>query len=635
MPERSPGEAPPPDHGPKRLWPLALGALGVVYGDIGTSPLYAIKECFHGIHAIPISELNVLGVLSLVVWSLTVVVTFKYIGFIMRADNRGEGGMFALLALVPSAEKLRSRWGRGAVLLLGIFGASLLYGDGVITPAISVLSAVEGLGVATHALEPAVVPITVVILLGLFLVQKKGTGTVGKIFGPVMVVWFGSLAVLGLAHLAKNPGVLVAVDPRYAVRFFAENQWHGAVVLGSVVLCITGAEALYADMGHFGKKPIRLTWFALVFPALLLNYFGQGALLLRDPSVAANPFYAMVPRALLYPMVGLATFATVIASQALISGAFSLTRAAVQLGYMPRVHIVHTSGKEEGQIYIPEVNYGLMIACIALVLGFQESSRLAAAYGIAVTMDMVITSLVFYYVIRKAWGWQLWKAVPLTLLFLSFDVSYLGANLFKFLDGGFVPVLIAIALFTVMTTWKRGRGELAARVKSGILPLGLFLEDVERRKPHRVDGTAVFMFSDPHGTPPALLHHLKHNQVLHEQVVLLSILAEDVPTVASAERVTLEKLPENFYRLQARYGFMETPNVPDVLRRAWRLGLTTDPATTSYFLGRESLLTTGTSRMMRWRKELFAFLSKNARTATAYYGLPPGRVVELGMQIDL
>jgi KUP system potassium uptake protein len=620
--------------------PLALGALGVVYGDIGTSPLYAIKECFHGLHAIRVSEGNVLGVLSLVFWSLTVVVAVKYLGFIMRADNRGEGGIFALLALVPGEGMGRTpRRSRGltlsVVVLAALFGASLLYGDGIITPAISVLSAVEGLAVAAPGAEPLVLPITLIVLLGLFLAQRRGTGGIGRVFGPVMLLWFTAIALLGLYAVARNPRVLAAVNPAHAVAFFAENRLHGMVVLGSVVLCITGGEALYADMGHFGRRPIRLSWFVLVFPALLLNYFGQGALLLARPDLAENPFYGLVPRILLYPMVALATVSTVIASQALISGAFSLTQQAVQLGYLPRVQIVHTSGEQKGQIYIPEVNAALMVGCIGLVLAFGQSSKLASAYGLAVTMDMTITSIVFFFVITRTWRWSYGKAVPLVALFLCFDVSYFGANLFKFLDGGWFPMLVALGMFTVMTTWKRGREELARRMEDALLPLDLFLQDVERRKPHRVHGTAVFMSSSLRGTPPVLLHHLKHNQVLHHQVVLLSLVGTDVPMVRPEEGLQVQELGNGFYRLVARLGFMQTPNVPEVMRRAWSLGLSTDPSTTSYYLGRETLLTGGRARMANWRKQLFAFISKNARTATAYFGLPPGRVIELGMQIDL
>jgi len=612
---------------------LALGALGVVFGDIGTSPLYTMKECFFGLHPIAPTHANVLGVLSLVFWSLTMVVTFKYIGFIMKADNRGEGGIFALLALLPPAK------GRGAgkVVVGALFGAALLYGDGIITPAISVLSAVEGLEMATTAATPVVVPLTVLILLALFLFQHRGTAGIGSVFGPVMATWFVVVAALGVGGIVRNPVVLQAVNPYHAVWFFAHNGFHGFLVLGAVVLCLTGAEALYADLGHFGRRPIRLAWFVLAFPALLINYAGQGAILLAQPGVSDfNPFFALVPRSLLYPVVALATLATVIASQALISGAFTLTRQAVQLGYLPRVHVVHTSGETEGQIYVPWVNRMLMVSCIALVLAFQRSSQLASAYGVAVTADMVITTLIFYLVMRRAWSWSLWKAVPLIAIFLAFDLSFFGANILKVVDGGWVPLVVAFGILTVMLTWRDGRAALREQVVSRTLPLELFLEDLRRREPRRVPGTAVFLASNPVGTPPALLHHFKHNQILHEQVVLLSIVVrEDVPATNKAERVHVEELGEGFFRVQARYGFMETPNVPDALRQAWRQGLTTDPATTSFILGRETLLTSGKGRMMKWRKSLFRFLSRNAEPATAYFGLPPGRVVELGMQVEL
>jgi KUP system potassium uptake protein len=614
--------------------PLALGALGVVYGDIGTSPLYALKECFHGLHAIPISETNVLGVLSLVSWSLVVVVSVKYLGFIMRADNRGEGGIFALLAQVP--EKRREGGRRlPPVVLAALFGAALLYGDGIITPAISVLSAVEGLAVAAPGAEPLVLPATVVILVVLFSFQHRGTGRIGRVLGPVMLVWFTAIALLGAAAVVENPRVLVALSPTYAVTFFAANHVHGMVVLGSVVLCITGVEALYADMGHFGRGPIRLSWYGLVFPALVLNYLGQGALILARPELAASPFYALAPRALLVPTVVLATAATVIASQALISGAFSLTRQAVQLGFLPRAHIVHTSGEQKGQIYIPEVNAALAVGCVGLVLAFRHSSNLAAAYGLAVTLNMTLTSVVFLFVALWTWRWSPVRAVPLVTLFLVFDVAYLGANLFKFLDGGWFSLVVALGLFTAMTTWKRGRDEIATRIESRLLPMELFLEDVERRRPPRVRGTAVFMSSAVHGAPSVLLHHLKHNQVLHEQVVILSLVSADVPRVRPERRIVLRELGHGIYRLVARFGFLETPHVPEVMEGARALGLVTDPATTSYYLGRETLLTRGRSPMARWRKELFAFISKNARTPTSFFGLPPNRVIELGVQIDL
>ena len=632
----------PPPHGRGKLVPLAIGALGIVYGDIGTSPLYALKECFAKIdgkvapHAMAVSHDSVLGILSLVFWALTLVVAVKYLTFIMRADNKGEGGMFALLALLPD----RQRKSTAVAVMAGLFGASLLYGEGIITPGISVLSAVEGLSVGpadspvSHAMDGVVLPLTLVILTGLFLVQKRGTGDIGRLFGPVMFVWFVVIAALGVRSIATYPEVLSAVNPMWALQLFLTNPWHAFVVLGSVVLCITGGEALYADMGHFGAKAIRVSWFAMVFPSLLLNYFGQGAFLLSNGWVE-NPFYEIVPRPLLYPMVALATAAAVIASQALISGAFSLTRQAVQLGFMPRVTIVHTSAENAGQIYVPEVNYALMMACLALVLIFQKSSALTAAYGIAVTGTMTITSVVFYFVATRTWKWPAWKAAPLVLFFLCLDIPFFLANTLKFFQGGWVPTVIGISMFALMTTWKRGRAELAGRFNQSLMPLSALLEDLEATKPFRVRGTAVFMSGNSEGTPPVLLHHLKHNQVLHRQVVLLSIVPCDVPTVPKEDQIEVKEQGNGFFRVIWKSGFMETPNVPQILLRARVEGLVCEPSTTSYFLGRETLLTSGKSPMMLWRKLLFAFVSRNALSATSYFGLPPGRVVELGMQVDL
>lgn len=626
----------PPEEKPRHgaLFPLLMGALGVVYGDIGTSPLYALKECFSGSHGVKPTPDNILGVLSLMFWSLTFVVTLKYLVFIMRADNKGEGGMFSLLALVPTNLSPANMKIRKGIVLLAIFGAALLYGDGVITPAISVLSAVEGLGVATHAFDEWVVPVTLMILLGLFLVQKKGTAAVGRVYGPVMAVWFSALALVGLFHVVKAPTVLRAVNPWYAVEFFINQRFHAFVVLGAVVLCITGAEALYADMGHFGKRAIRLGWM-LVFPALLLNYLGQGAYLLTASGPVENPFYALVPPVLLYPMVALATVATVIASQAMISGAFSLTRQAVQLGYCPRVTIVHTSSEAEGQIYIPEVNQALMVACLSLVLAFRESSGLAAAYGIAVTGTFTVTSVVFYFMVTRHWKWSLYKALPLVSLFLFFDLAFLGANALKILDGGWIPLTMGLVLFVLMLTWRDGRTELSGRFGKNTIPLSDLMADLVQSMPHRVRGTAVFMSSSPFGTPPVMLHHLKHNQVLHQQVVVLSILSADEPLVPAKEQVQVEDLGHGFFRVAARYGFMQTPNVPAIMRMCRRHGLKVDNNTTSYYLGRETLLTHGPAKMMHWRKVLFAFIARNARSATSYFGIPPGRVVELGMQVDL
>jgi KUP system potassium uptake protein len=553
----------------------------------------------------------------------------------MRADNRGEGGILALLALVPSNRKVTSArigWIAGLV----IFGAALLYGDGVITPAISVLSAVEGLTVATTTLSPVVVPITVAILFGLFWVQKRGTASIGGVFGPIMVVWFATLAILGAVAVVHYPAVLAAVNPYYAISFFAVHQWHGFLVLGSVVLVITGGEALYADMGHFGRHPIRLAWFLLVMPALLINYFGQAACLIQHPELSENPFYALVPPALIYPMVILSTVATIIASQALISGAYSLTRQAVQLGFCPRVTIQHTSGESEGQIYVPEVNTALAVACICLVLSFKESSALAAAYGIAVTGTMAITSIVYFVVLTRAWKWPLWRALPLVILFLSFDIPFFAANAMKFFHGGWFPMAIALALFIVMTTWKTGRALLGRNLASKLLPIDVFLADVDAHKPHRVPGTAVFMSSNPHGVPVVLLHHWKHNQVLHQTIVLLSVITETVPEIRTADRLQVKDLGRGFYQVTAHYGFMQTPNVPQIMGIvAQHYGVPYVPERTSYFLGRETLLPTGDSKMFRWRKALFSFISRNARSATQYFGIPPDRVVELGMQIDL
>ncbi len=614
-------------------WALLFAALGVVYGDIGTSPLYALKECFNpeNRHHVEPTQANVLGILSLIFWSLTMVVTVKYLTFIMRADNNGAGGILALLALVP--EKTAAKAG-GFLVLLVLFGAALLYGDGVITPAISVLSAVEGLEIATKRLEDFVLPITCVILVLLFLAQKRGTAGMGRLFGPIMLVWFGLIAVIGVVELTRAPEVLWALDPRHAIRFFAQQRMHGFLVLGAVVLCITGGEALYADMGHFGRKPIQQSWFGIVFPALVLNYFGQGALLLRQPSAAANPFYALVPGWALYPVVAIATAATVVASQALISGAYSLTQQAMQLGYFPRVTIVHTSKDTEGQIYIPEINWALLVACIWLVLSFKSSSALAAAYGIAVTGTMGITTVVYYVVVTKTWGWSPWKALPLALVFISFDIAFFLANTAKFLEGGWFPIAMAAAVFTVMTTWKLGRRELASAFQEFHLPLDVFLAEVNATNPPRAKGTAVFMSSSASGTPLVLLHHFKHNQILHEQVILLSVAIQHVPEVPAARRLEVESKGSGFYVVRMQFGFMQNPDVPKALASCLEHGLDIDLARTSYYLGRETLIPTGRSRMWRWRKSLFAIISRNARPATAHFCLPPNRVVELGLQLD-
>jgi KUP system potassium uptake protein len=609
-----------------------------VYGDIGTSPLYALRECFQGPHGVQPTPANVLGVLSLVVWAMTFVVTVKYLGFVMQADNRGEGGILALLALV--GRRRASRPGRRALLVLGLFGAALLYGDGVITPAISVLGAIEGLKVATPALAHLVVPITVAILVLLFAFQKHGTARVGLVFGPVMLLWFVCIALAGVHGILRDPGVLRALSPVHAVTFFVQHRGHGILVLGGVVLVITGAEALYADMGHFGRRPIRAAWFGVAMPALLLNYLGQGAAVLHDPAAALNPFYVMLPEWAIYPMIGVATAAAIVASQALISGAFSLTNQAVQLGYSPRVTIRHTSRTEYGQIFIPEVNAAVGAACVALVLGFRSSDALAAAYGIAVTGTMTITTLLFHRVVRDRWRWPGWAAWPLTVLFLCTDVSFFGANLVKIEEGGWFPIAAGGFVYLLMSTWKRGRDALAEQMRGASLPLDLFLADVERRPPHRIPGTAIFMTSHPEGVPPVLLHHLKHNKVLHERVVLVSVLTEEVPSVPETERVTVRNLGSGIHQVVGRYGFMETPDVPALLAALppWAIPgprIERTPLETTYYLGRETLLPTGPSRLASWRKRLFIIMARNARTASAFFGLPPNRVVELGAQIQL
>ena len=612
---------------------LSLGALGVVYGDIGTSPLYAVRECFHGAYGVEPTPAHVLGVLSLMFWSLIVIISVKYIVFVMRADNRGEGGILSLVALaVPrDAAPGGSAW---LLALLGVFGAALLYGDGMITPAISVLSAVEGLGVAAPGLERLVVPITVAILIALFSIQRRGTARVGRVFGPVMVLWFASLAVLGVRGIVENPSVLEALLPWHAVAFLAEKGGIGLVVLASVFLVVTGGEALYADMGHFGRRPIRLAWFAFVLPSLLLNYYGQGALVLGNPGAAENPFYLLAPSWSLYPMVALATAAAVIASQAMVSGAFSLTHQAIQLGYCPRLSVSHTSASESGQIYVGLVNWALMVAACALVLGFGSSANMSAAYGMAVSATMLITTVLLCVVAHRRWGWR-WRALALAAVLVPVDLGFFGANLLKLLEGGWFTLLVAGVGFSLMSTWKRGRRVLRERLEETGLPLELFLPDLETSKLPRVSGCAVFMAGDPTGTPLALLHNVKHNKVVHEHNVLLTLVTDDVPSVPEAERLQVKPLGQGFFRLVAHYGFMEVPDVPALLLEARSHELPIDPASTSYFLGRERLIPSGRSGMMRWREFLFSVMSQNAQGASTFFGIPPGQVVELGAQVEL
>jgi KUP system potassium uptake protein len=594
----------------RRELSLALGALGVVYGDLGTNPLFALGAAFGGDHPIPPEPANVIGVLSLIFWALAIVITTKYITFVMRASNDGEGGLLALLGLIPL--KARSH----LLVLVILFGAALLYGDGVVTPAISVLSAVEGLKAVTPALSPFIVAITIVILIGLFLVQRNGTGRIGVVFGPVMIVWFLAIGALGLRQILRAPAVLAAINPLTAARFFGSSPGLAFESLGAVVLCVAGGEALYADMGHFGRRPIALAWYALVFPSLVLSYFGQGAFLISGGTPDPSAFYAIVPHRLLIPMIALSAVATVIASQALISGAYSLTRQAVQLGISPRVTVVHTSAGHAGQIYVP---------------GFRTSDSLAAAYGLAVTGTMTVTTVAYFVVLDRTWRWPKYASIPLCLFFLSVDLLFLAANLRKFADGGWVPFCIGLGVFTLFTTWMTGRERLRAQLASVMLPLDLFLQDLANHPPYRIRGVAVFLTANTEGVPVILLHHFKHNQVLHEKVVLLTVTSEQTPYVKAGDRTALENLGQGFYRLVARFGYMETPNVPDVLRQALRI----EPARTSYFMGRETLIAGRSRGMAHWRKVFFAFISRNALSATSYFGIPPNRVIELGMQIEV
>lgn len=615
---------------------LTLAALGVVYGDIGTSPLYAMKECFlpGSSHSVPPTPENVLGVLSLIFWSLALIVSVKYLAFVMRASNKGEGGILALMALA-FPERENPRRVRAILMGCGVFGAALLYGDGMITPAISVLSAIEGLNVATTAFENFILPITVAVLVGLFSIQRIGTGRVGAMFGPVMVVWFIVLAVLGIKSILEKPGVIAAINPLHGLNFLLAAGHQGFVVIGSVFLVVTGGEALYADMGHFGIKPIRLAWFGLVLPALFINYLGQGALLLTNPAAAANPFYLLAPKWALYPLVALSTAATVIASQALISGAYSLTMQAIQLGYLPRMHIRHTSRDERGQIYMPHVNWALMLACIGLVLGFRSSTNLAAAYGIAVTLTMLVTTMLFYFAARRMWGWTRFKAAAVCCVFFVVELAFFGSNALKIAHGGWFPLVAGAGIFAIMATWKTGRRLVWERMQNATLPRDLFFADIEANPPQRVPGTAIFMAGNPNGTPVALLHNLKHNKVLHERNILLTIVTEEEAHVPETERVQVEQLPAGFQRVVGRYGFMEEPHILKLLADAPLTGGPIDLAKTTFFLSRETVLDTGKAQMSRWRKWLFAVLARNAQTATSYFGLPANRVVELGMQVEI
>lgn len=614
---------------------LTLAALGIVFGDIGTSPLYAVREAFHGPHAIPLTPANVLGVLSLILWSLVLVISIKYLFVVMKADNRGEGGVLALSALAFPPKTIDSNRMYRVLFFLGLFGAALLVGDGMITPAISVLSAIEGLQVATPLFLPYVIPITLLVLAGLFLNQHHGTARIGAVFGVCVMIWFITIGALGIYGISQNPSILQAINPIYAISYFIENGFDGVIVLGAVFLAVTGGEAIYADMGHFGRAPIRNAWFMVAFPGLILNYFGQGALLLSSPENVVNPFYRLAPSWAVYPLVVLATIATVIASQAVISGVFSLTRQAIQLGYAPRFRIVHTSSEEIGQIYIPQINWALFVAVCWLVLTFKTSSSIASAYGIAVSATMIITSILACSVAVRLWKWHWLKTIAVFAVFFFADIVFIGANLSKVADGGWFPLTVGAAIFTLMTTWRKGRQILMQRLKEKSIPFSQFIQKTTSPPPTRVSGIAVFMTGDPEGTPPALLHNFRHNKILHARNVLLTVLTEEVPHIPAKDRVAIETLNENFYRISAYYGFMETPSIQDILESCAANGVFFPIEEITFFLGRETLIPTKQPGMAIWREHLFSFMSKNAERATAYFKIPNNQVVELGIQVEI
>jgi KUP system potassium uptake protein len=612
---------------------LTVGAIGVVYGDIGTSVLYAVKEVFGAGH-VPFTPENVLGILSIFFWTLTVIISLKYVTLVLRADNHGEGGLVAMLALASQSVKDKPEL-RRVLLVVGIFGACLFYGDGVITPAISVLSAVEGLEVVSPAFKKAVIPLTLVILFMLFAVQKRGTADIGKFFGPITLVWFATISVLGISHIVHNPEVLWAMSPHYALGFMWNNPGTTFIILGAVVLCVTGGEALYADMGHFGKKPIRLAWFTVVMPALTLNYFGQGALLLQDPSAVKNPFFLMAPDWALLPLVGLATMATVIASQALISGAFSVTKQVIQLGYLPRLQVLHTSVKDTGQIYMPFVNWGLFVAIVLAVVMFRSSSNLAAAYGIAVTLDMLITTVLTFFVIRYSWKYPLWLCIGATSLFFVVDLAFFASNMMKLFDGGWFPLMIGGAIFTLMLTWKDGRHLLNQKLRADAIDLGSFLDAVFISPPVRVEGTAVFLTAEPGTVPNALLHNLKHNKVLHENNLFVTVRHHEVPWIGMDKRLEIEALGHDCWQVVIHYGFKNDPDVPKALQHIKGRGCELDAMTTSYFLSRDTVIPSMGQDMSYWREKLFAQMHRNASAAADYLNLPNNAVVELGSKIEI
>ena len=615
------------------LTALTLGAVGVVYGDIGTSVLYAMKEVFGSGH-VPFTPENVYGILSIFFWTLTVIVSIKYVGLVLRADNNGEGGLVAMLALASQSVKDKPKL-RRVLLLVGIFGTCLFYGDGVITPAITVLSAVEGLEVITPASKRYVVPITLVILFCLFAVQKRGTAGIGRFFGPITLVWFIAIAVLGISHIAHNPEILWAISPHYAVQFMWDNPGTTFIILGAVVLCVTGGEALYADMGHFGKKPIRLAWFSIVMPALTLNYFGQGALLLQDPTAVKNPFFMMAPDWALIPLVGLATMAGVIASQALISGAFSVTKQVIQLGYLPRLQIQHTSVKDAGQIYLPFVNWGLFIAIVLAVVMFKSSSNLASAYGIAVCTDMLITTILTFYVIRHGWKYPLWLCIAATGFFFVVDFAFWASNMRKLLDGGWFPLAIGGAIFTLMLTWKQGRALLNSKLRADAIDLPSFLEAVFVSPPARVEGTAVFLTAEQGTVPNALLHNLKHNKVLHENNLFVTVKSHEVPWIGMDKRLQIESLGHDCWQVTVHYGFKNDPDLPKALEQIRGRGCELEAMNTSYFLSRDTVVPTMGDGMAPWREKLFAQMHHNASAAADFLNLPNNSVVELGSKIEI
>jgi KUP system potassium uptake protein len=614
--------------------PLVLGAIGVVFGDIGTSPLYTLRQCFAGEHPLALTPVNVLGILSIIFWALIIIVTAKYVVLIMRADNRGEGGILALTALVSRGmgDHARRRWW---LVGFGIFGAAMFYGDGMITPAISVLGAVEGIEIVAPNLHPFIVPVTVMIVVALFAIQKRGTASVGRMFGPVMCAWFVVLAGLGLNQIASNLSVLGAVNPVYAITFVTANPLLAFLALGAVVLAVTGTEALYADMGHFGATPIRRAWLFFVMPALVLNYFGQGALLLADPQAIKNPFYLLAPQWALIPLVVLATCAAVIASQAVISGAFSLTRAAVQMGYCPRLKILHTSDRQIGQIYIPFINWMLLVAVVLLVIGFKRADNLGGAYGIAVTLAMLIDSVLIFVVMRRIWGWGRPAAIAIAVPLFFVDCLFLASNSLKVPEGGWFPLLIGVIVFTLLTTWKRGRALLMSRLAEDSMPLDIFIESIAASPPARVPGTAIFLTSTADRVPHALLHNLKHNKVLHERVVFLTIHTQDFPRVPVTERLRLSDLGCAFWRMEAYYGFAEDPDVPELLAQTGEDGIECDMMETSFFVSRETLIASVAPGMALWRERLFVSMSKMAVKATDFFHIPTNRVVELGTQVEL